>query len=73
MLRCGSAPRNITVFNEASPLDPPPAVPTATSCAVRIEPYPATGPIRTAREQFDATIEEFDASHSPFWSRAAIS
>ena len=27
--------------------------------------------IRTAREQFDATIEEFDASHSPFWSRPA--
>ena len=61
----------MTVFNETSPLDPPPAVPTRYILCSQDRAISRDWAIRTAREQFDATIEEFDASHSPFWSRPA--
>ena len=61
----------MTVFTETAPLDPPAAVPTRYVVCSQDRAVSRDWAIRTAREQFDATIEEFDSSHSPFWSRPA--
>jgi hypothetical protein len=52
-------------------LAPPAAVPIRYVLCSQDRAISRDWAIRTAREQFDATIEEFDASHSPFWSRPA--
>jgi len=61
--------QNTTILTEAAPSDPPAAVPTRYVLCSRDQAVSREWAIRTARERFDATIEEFDASHSPFWSR----
>ncbi|OBA90656.1 hypothetical protein A5662_22630 [Mycobacteriaceae bacterium 1482268.1] len=59
------------VFTEAAPVEPPAAVPTRYVLCTRDQALSRDWAIRTARERFDAIVEEFDASHSPFWSRPA--
>jgi hypothetical protein len=60
---------NLSVFSEPAPSLAPAAVPTRYVVCTQDRAVSRDWAIRTAREQFDATIEEFDASHSPFWSR----
>jgi pimeloyl-ACP methyl ester carboxylesterase len=64
-------PQDMTFLNEAAPWAPPAAVPTRYVLCSRDRAVSRDWAIRMAREQFDATIVEFDASHSPFWSRPA--
>jgi hypothetical protein len=47
----------------------PAAVPTRYVLCSQDRAISRDWAVRTTREQFDATIEEFDASHPPFWSR----
>jgi len=63
--------QNMTIVTETAPLAPPEVVPTRYVLCSQDRAIGRDWAIRTAREQFDATIEEFDASHSPFWSRPA--
>jgi pimeloyl-ACP methyl ester carboxylesterase len=60
----------VTIFTETSP-PAPPAVPTRYVVCSQDRAVSRGWAIRTAREQFDAIIVVFDASHSPFWSRPA--
>jgi pimeloyl-ACP methyl ester carboxylesterase len=60
-----------TIFAEPAPSTPPVAVPTRYVVCSQDLALSRDWALRTAREQFDATIEEFDSSHSPFWSRPA--
>jgi pimeloyl-ACP methyl ester carboxylesterase len=61
--------QDMTIFTETEPLVPPAAMPTRYLLCSQDRAISRDWAVRTAREQFDATIEEFDASHSPFWSR----
>lgn len=63
--------QDMTIFNETAPLVAPAAVPTRYLLCSQDRAISRDWALRTARAQFDATIEEFDASHSPFWSRPA--
>lgn len=63
--------QGMTIFTERAPLAPPAAVPTRYVVCSQDRAISRDWAIQTAREQFNATIEEFDASHSPFWSRPA--
>jgi pimeloyl-ACP methyl ester carboxylesterase len=63
--------QDMTVFSETAPPEPPARVPTRYVFCSQDRALSRDWAIRTAREQFDATIEEFDSSHSPFWSRPA--
>ena len=59
----------MTIVTETAPLSPSEAVPTRYVLCSQDRAISRDWAIRTAYEQFDATIEEFDASQSPFWSR----
>jgi pimeloyl-ACP methyl ester carboxylesterase len=63
--------QDMTIFTETAPLAPPAGVPTRYILCRQDRAISREWAIRTAREQFGASIEEFDASHSPFWSRPA--
>jgi hypothetical protein len=60
----------MTIFTEQPPLARPAGLVRYVLCS-RDRVISREWAIRTAREQLDATLEEFDASHSPFWSRPA--
>jgi pimeloyl-ACP methyl ester carboxylesterase len=61
----------MTIFTECAPALDTPLVPTRYILCRRDRVISRQWATRTAREQFSARIEEFDASHSPFWSRPA--
>lgn len=63
--------QDMTVFGDMPPLVSPTAVPTRYVLCSQDYAISRDWAIPTAQEQFDATIQEFDASHSPFWSRPA--
>jgi pimeloyl-ACP methyl ester carboxylesterase len=63
--------QDMTIFTETAPLTPPEVVPTRYVLCSQDRAIGRDWAIRTAREQFNATLEEFNASHSPFWSRPA--
>jgi pimeloyl-ACP methyl ester carboxylesterase len=62
-------PQDMTVFTEMPPLVSKVEVPTRYILCTQDHAVSRDWAIPTAREQFDATVEEFDAAHSPFWSR----
>ena len=61
--------QDITTFTETAP--PVVKVPTRYIVCTQDRAINRDWAVPTARERFDATIEEIDASHSPFWSRPA--
>ncbi len=63
--------QDMTVFGDMPPSVSRDAVPTRYVLCSQDYAISRDWAIPTAQEQFDATIEEFDASHSPFWSRPA--
>jgi pimeloyl-ACP methyl ester carboxylesterase len=65
------SPQDMTIFTECAPAVDSPLVPTRYILCRRDRVISRHWATHTAREQFSARIEEFDASHSPFWSRPA--
>jgi pimeloyl-ACP methyl ester carboxylesterase len=60
-----------TIFTECAPITEAPSIPTRYVLCSRDQAISPEWATHTAHEQFNAQIEEFDASHSPFWSRPA--
>jgi pimeloyl-ACP methyl ester carboxylesterase len=65
------SPQDLTIFTECAPARETPLVPTRYVLCRQDRAISPRWATNTAREQFNARIEEFDASHSPFWSRPA--
>src|ERR1700727_1566532 len=65
------SPQDLTIFTECAPARETPSVPTCYVLCRQDRVISPPWARHTAREQFGARIEEFDASHSPFWSRPA--
>jgi len=65
------SPQDLTIFTERAPTRETPLIPTRYVLCSRDRAVSREWATHTAREQFNAHIEEIDASHSPFWSRPA--
>jgi pimeloyl-ACP methyl ester carboxylesterase len=63
--------QDLTIFTECAPIPETSSIPTRYVLCSRDRAISPEWARHTAHEQFNAQIEEFDASHSPFWSRPA--
>lgn len=63
------SPQHLTIFNECAPARESSLIPTRYVVCSQDRVVSPEWAKRTAHLQFNARIEEFDAAHSPFWSR----